>query len=74
MKAFAQEFDPQPSPPSTEAAAERSVFHGLAASGWFTAAATMRMLVTSGLPLANGLIGLGGEIDVVRNPPVLVMS
>jgi acyl dehydratase len=61
MKAFAQEFDPQPFH-LDEAAAERSVFHGLAASGWFTAAATMSLLVTGGLPLAGGLIGLGGEI------------
>src|SRR5687767_12511898 len=61
MKAFAAEFDPQPFH-LEEAAAERSVFHGLAASGWHTAAVTMRLLVTGGLPLANGIIGLGGEI------------
>jgi len=61
MKAFAAEFDPQPFH-LDEAAADSSIFNGLAASGWHTAAATMRLLVTSGLPLANGLIGLGGEI------------
>jgi acyl dehydratase len=65
MKAFAQEFDPQAFH-LDEAAAERSVFHGPSASGWFTAAATMRLLVTSGLPLAGGLIGLGGEITWPR--------
>jgi acyl dehydratase len=65
MKAFAQEFDPQPFH-LDEAPAGRSVFHGLAASGWFTAAATMRLLVTSGLPLAGGLIGLGGEMTWSR--------
>jgi acyl dehydratase len=61
IKAFAAEFDPQPFH-LDEAAAERSLFHGLAASGWHTAAVTMRLLVTGGLPLANGIIGLGGEI------------
>src|SRR5229473_3154567 len=35
---------------------------GLAASGWHTAAVAMRLLVTGGLPFANGLVGLGGEI------------
>jgi acyl dehydratase len=34
---------------------------GLAASGWHTAAVTMRLLVGS-LPFASGMIGLGGEI------------
>src|SRR6266850_2530461 len=60
MKAFAAEFDPQPFH-LDEAAAQRSVFHGLAASGWHTAAVTMRLLVGS-LPFASGMIGLGGEI------------
>jgi acyl dehydratase len=35
----------------------------LAASGWHTAAITMRLLVESGLPLAGGIIGAGGEIN-----------
>jgi len=61
MKAFAAEFDPQPFH-LDEAAAQRSVFHGLAASGWHTAAVTMRLLVGS-LPFASGMIGLGGEIS-----------
>jgi acyl dehydratase len=61
MKEFAAEFDPQPFH-LDEAAAERSVFKGLAASGWHTAAVAMRLLVTGGLPLANGIVGLGGEI------------
>jgi acyl dehydratase len=60
MKAFAAEFDPQPFH-LDETVAQRSVFRGLAASGWHTAAATMRLLVGS-LPLATGMIGLGGEI------------
>jgi acyl dehydratase len=39
------------------------LFGGLAASGWHTAAITMRLNVESGLPLANGIIGAGGEIN-----------
>ena len=61
IKAFAGEFDPQPFH-LDNAAAEASIFQGLAASGWHTAAVSMRLLVTGGLPFANGLIGLGGEI------------
>ena len=65
IKAFAAEFDPQPFHLDEEAA-RKSVFRGLAASGWHTAAATMRLLVTSGLPFAGGLVGLGGEISWAR--------
>ncbi len=61
MKAFAAEFDPQPFH-LDEAAGEASIFHGLAASGWLTAAITMRLMVTGGMNLANGVIGLGGDI------------
>jgi acyl dehydratase len=61
IKGFAAEFDPQPFH-LDEAAAETTVFKGLAASGWHTAAVAMRLLVTGGLPFANGIIGLGGEI------------
>jgi acyl dehydratase len=61
IKEFAAEFDPQPFH-LEEAAAEVSVFKGLAASGWHTAAIAMRLLVTGGLPFANGIVGLGGEI------------
>jgi acyl dehydratase len=61
IKSFAEEFDPQPFH-LDEAAAQASVFRGLAASGWHTAAVAMRLLVTGGLPIANGLIGAGGEI------------
>lgn len=60
IKAFAAEFDPQPFHLDA-ASARESIFGGLAASGWHTAAATMRLLVTS-VPFANGIIGLGGEI------------
>src|SRR5579872_2949170 len=65
MKAFAAEFDPQPFH-LDDAAARHTVFRGLSASGWHTAGATMRLLVTSGLPFAGGLVGLGGEISWAR--------
>ncbi len=61
IKSFAEEFDPQPFH-LDDSAGQKSVFRGLAASGWHTAAVTMRLLVTSGLPFAGGLVGLGGEI------------
>jgi len=61
IKAFAAEFDPQPFH-LDETAAEGSLFDGIVASGWHTAAATMRLLVEGELRLANGVIGLGGEI------------
>jgi acyl dehydratase len=61
IKAFAAEFDPQPFHLDEEAAAS-SLFGGLAASGWHTAAITMRLLVDGGAPLAGGLIGAGCEI------------
>jgi acyl dehydratase len=62
LKAFAQQFDPQPFH-LDEVAARDSMFGGLAASGWHTAAITMRLLVTSGPPLVNGIVGAGGEIE-----------
>lgn len=61
IKAFAAEFDPQPFHLDA-AAAQASIFGGLAASGWHTAAITMRLMVKGGVPLAAGIIGLGGEI------------
>ena len=61
IKAFASQFDPQPFH-LDEDAAKDSLFSGLAASGWHTAAMTMRLLV-EGLPLAGGLIGAGGELS-----------
>jgi acyl dehydratase len=61
IKAFAAEFDPQPFH-LDEAAAATSFFGGLVASGWHTAALTMRLLAEGGLPLAGGAIGAGGEV------------
>ena len=65
IKAFASRFDPQPFH-LDEAAAQDSFFHGLAASGWHTAAITMSLLVKSGMPIAGGLIGAGAEIEWPR--------
>ncbi len=62
IKAFAAQFDPQPFHLDGEAA-KATLFGGLAASGWHTAAITMKLLVESGLPLAGGIIGSGGEIS-----------
>jgi acyl dehydratase len=59
--AFAGQFDPQPFH-LDDAAAQGSLFRGLAASGWHTAAITMRLLVGGGLLIAGGIIGAGGEI------------
>ena len=63
--AFAAEFDPQPFH-LDEAAARHSIFGGLTASGWHTAAVTMRLLVESELNPAGGLVGAG--LDECRWP------
>lgn len=60
IKAFGARYDPQPFH-LDEDAAKASLFGGLAASGWMTAAITMRLVVDS-LPLAGGVIGTEGEI------------
>jgi acyl dehydratase len=65
IKAFAAEFDPQPFH-LDEAAAKASVFRGLAASGWHTAAVAMRLIVTGDMHLAAGTVGLGGDIEWPR--------
>jgi acyl dehydratase len=62
IKAFAAQFDPQPFHLDGEAA-KATLFGRLAASGWHTAAITMKLLVESGLPLRGGIIGSGGEIN-----------
>ena len=56
IKAFATQFDPQPFH-LDETAARDSFFGGLAASGWHTAALSMRLLVESGFRPAGGIIG-----------------
>jgi acyl dehydratase len=65
IKSFASEFDPQPFH-LNEDAARASLFQGLAASGWHTAALTMRLLVDSDLKPAGGIIGAG--FDELRWP------
>jgi len=60
VKAFAAKFDPQPFH-LDEAAAAASLFGGLVASGWHTAALSMRLMVESDFRIAGGLIGAGVE-------------
>jgi acyl dehydratase len=58
--AFARQFDPQPFHLDEEAA-RRSPFQGLAASGWHTAAMTMRLMVEGEFKPAGGILGVGFE-------------
>lgn len=58
IKAFAKQFDPQPFHLDEEAA-KNSVFRGLAASGWHTAALTMRLMAEGEFKPAGGIIGVG---------------
>ena len=58
---FAAAFDPQPFH-LDDTAARATLFGGLAASGWHTAAITMRLQVEGGLPLDGGIVGAGAEI------------
>ena len=62
IKAFAEQFDPQPFHLDDEAA-RHTLFQGLAASGWHTAAISMRLMVNGGVPIAGGLVGAGAEIS-----------
>src|ERR1700732_3069447 len=61
---FAEKFDPQKFHLNAKSA-ERSIFKGLVASGWHTAAITMRLFVKT-LNFAEGAIGLG--VDELRWP------
>ena len=61
IKAFAAQFDPQPFHLSDEGA-QGSLFGALVASGWHTAAVSMRLQVQSGPRLAGGVIGAGAEL------------
>src|ERR687885_212387 len=65
IKSFAAEFDPQPFHLDEEAA-RGTMFGGLAASGWHTAALTMRLLVESEFRPAGGIIGM--SFDEFRWP------
>src|SRR6266705_3197053 len=61
---FAHKFDPQMFHLDRKTA-ERTIFKGLIASGWHTAAMTMRLFVRT-LNFAEGAIGLG--VDELRWP------
>lgn len=63
---FAGRYDPQPFHTDPDAAAGHSLFQGLAASGWHTAALTMRMVVEALGGLSGGVIGAGGELQWPR--------
>ena len=63
--AFAKEYDPQSFHTDPEAA-EASFFKGHAASGWQTAAVTMRMLVESSSLFASGSVGMSVELSWPR--------
>ena len=62
---FATRYDPQPFH-LDPMAAKQSVFGGLVASGWLTAALTMRLMVTGGLDFGSGVVGLG--VDTLQWP------
>src|SRR5258708_3446512 len=65
IKAFARQFDPQPFHLDEEAAKD-TVFGELVASGWHTASIAMRLQVESGVPIAGGMVGIGGEMTWPR--------
>jgi acyl dehydratase len=60
MLTFAGRYDPQPFHLEDDAGS-RSVFGGMAASGWLTASLTMRLMILSNFRFANGVVGLGVE-------------
>ncbi len=62
IRAFAAQFDPQPFHLDADAA-RSSAFGGLIASGWHTAAITMRLMLDGGPRFANGSVGLGAELS-----------
>jgi acyl dehydratase len=62
---FAGRYDPQPFHLDDEAA-KKTLFGGLAASGWHTAALTMRLIVGSKFRPAGGILGFGGELVWVK--------
>jgi acyl dehydratase len=62
IRDFAAAFDPQPFH-LDDAAARGTLFGGLAASGWHTAALTMRMIVDGQFRPAGGIVGVGGELN-----------
>ena len=65
MIRFARDSDPQDFHVDHEAA-KASLFGGLVASGWQTAALSMRLLVEGPAPFAGGLVGVGAEINWLK--------
>jgi acyl dehydratase len=65
IQSFAREFDPQPFHLDDEAA-RGTIFGGLAASGWHTAAITMRLLVDSEFKPAGGIVAV--SVEEIRWP------
>lgn len=63
---FARRYDPQPFHTDPEAAKSHPLFRGHAASGWHTAALTMRMVVEALGQIEGGAIGGGGELQWPR--------
>jgi acyl dehydratase len=63
IKRFASEFDPQPFH-LDDAAAEKTAFKGLAASGWHTAAIVMNLVVQARPFGPHPLLGMG--VDDLR--------
>lgn len=61
--AFARQFDPQPFHLDPEAARAHPLFGGLAASGWHTAALSMRLVVDALAGLPWGVVGGGGDLQ-----------
>jgi acyl dehydratase len=64
IKAFAREFDPQLFHLQEESATQ-TIFGKLAASGWHTAAISMRLFVDT-MSVPGGIIGMG--VDELRWP------
>jgi acyl dehydratase len=61
---FARKFDPQPFHLDPKSSA-KTLFGGLTASGWHTAAVSMRMFIDT-MKVAGGIIGLG--VDELKWP------
>lgn len=64
--AFATLYDPQPFHTDPVTAQSHALFQGLAASGWHTAAITMRMITQALAEIAGGVIGGGGDLQWPR--------
>ena len=66
IKAFAAEYDPQPFHLDEAAAEAHPIFGALAASGWHTAAISMKLVVQAIGHFGWGVVGGGGELQWLR--------